>query len=191
MKTVTFLSGLFLLAAGIWSYANPGATFLTMAFVLGIGMAFSGISSLSAYAFDYKMKTGNVTEWRLAEGFITLVLGLVVLSNQLVTNAMVPVFFGMWMLFSGTLSVLASYTLKHVGITTWKWGLTGGAISILAGICGFLHPIVTAFALPLIIGSFFMIQGLNLVMAGVHMQGKLRKKGKKKDKGKDPLVNAE
>lgn len=179
MRTVTFLSGIFLLFAGVWCYANPGATFLSIAFVLGAAMIFSGVSSLAAFIFDHKMKTGDVTLWRLAEGFITLILGFVVSSNQLVTDAMVPVFFGMWILFSGTLRVLASFTLKRAGITTWKWGLTGGVVSIIAGIFAFLHPIVAAFEVVLIIGTFFMLQGINIITAGVHMQGKLKRRGEK------------
>lgn len=170
-----------LTAAGILCFMNPGATFLSLAFVLGVVMLFSGLSSIMSYMADRKHKSREVTQWRLAEGFITTILGGVVLSNQLVTDAMIPIFFGMWILFSGTLRILASYTLKECGITSWKWGLLWGIISVVTGMGSFVRPIVAAVALSMVLGAFFLLQGINVIVLGMHMK-RIRKDKKKKKK---------
>lgn len=190
MRILTIMSGILLIAAGIFCFMNPGATFLSIAFVLGIVMLFSGMSSITSFWFDRKAKLRDVTQWRLADGFVTTVLGLVVISNQLVTDAMIPIFFGMWVLFSGTLRMLASYDLKERGIASWKWGLLWGLLSVLIGMVSFVRPIVATAAISMIVGVFFLLQGVNVIILGGHMRRvrKQRKENSEEVKKEEEIV---
>ncbi|MEA4989153.1 MAG: HdeD family acid-resistance protein [Anaerovorax sp.] len=191
MRILTIISGVLLTAAGIFCFMNPGATFLSIAFVLGIAMLFSGISSITSFFVDRKTRLRDVTQWRLADGFVTTVLGLVVLSNQLVTDAMIPIFFGMWVLFSGTLRILASYNLKERGVVSWKWGLLWGILSVAVGMASFIRPIVATVAISMIVGAFFLLQGVNVIILGIHMK-RVRKRKKEdledNDRKEDEIV---
>ncbi len=187
MRILTIISGILLVGAGIFCFMNPGATFLSIAFVLGLVMLFSGISSIVSFVVDRKRRLSDVTQWRLADGFVTTVLGLVVISNQLITDAMIPIFFGMWILFSGTLRMLASYNLKERGVASWKWGFLWGILSTLVGMVSFVRPIIASAAISMIVGAFFLLQGVNVIILGVHMRRirKQRKAEEEENEGKE------
>ncbi len=111
----------------------------------------------------------EVSGWILEETIITLILAVIVLTNQIVTDAIIPVFFGMWIMFSGIQRVAAAFTLKEKGIRIWGFSLIFGTLSVVSGIYAFMNPLVANLAMPILIGIFFLIQGLNTITTGLYM----------------------
>ncbi|MDO4552741.1 MAG: DUF308 domain-containing protein [Bacillota bacterium] len=171
MRILTFIAGALLMLAGVWCFAHPGATFLSLAFVLGWAMVFGG--AVDILAFIPNRKQLGTSGWQLANGALTLLLGILVLCNLLITDAVLVFFFGMWVMFSGVLRCVASFGLRAMGIPGWYWSLVMGAVSVAAGVYAFLNPLVAGLAMVLLLGAFFIIQGVNLFIAGLQM-GALR-----------------
>ena len=113
--------------------------------------------------------------WILADGIITFILSCIVLSNQLVTDAIIPLFFGMWIMFSGTMRIVASFNMKKAETKGWAWSLVLGIIGMFAGIYSFFNPLLGDFAIVVMVGIFFLIQGINMLTLGVMMPGKKEK----------------
>ena len=166
----TMITGGLLAAAGIFCFANPGAPFSALAFVLGIAMLLSGLSHI--FAFLRYRKRSEFSKWHLAEGLITTVLATVILTEVVITELIVVVFFGMWILFSGTLRVIASLTIRKLRMKGWAWDMGFGLASMAAGIYTFYNPFIAGLGMALLLGGIFVLQGANSIVAGVHLKSR-------------------
>ena len=170
MRVLTIISGLLMLLAGVWCFANPGASFLSLAFVLGIVMMLAGLIGSVNY-FTEKNRNAE-SGWVIAESILTFILGCIVLSNQIVVDAMVAIFFGMWLLFSGCLRIVAAFQLKKLKEKAWHWTLGFGIMASLIGLYAFINPITFGLSVILLVGAFFITQGANVLVIGINMPHK-------------------
>jgi uncharacterized membrane protein HdeD (DUF308 family) len=167
MRLLTLLSGAVFIIAGTFCFANPGATILSIAFVLGVTMIFFGACGILTYVIN--RKAHETSGWILEETILTTILGMIVLTNRVVTDDIIPIFFGMWIMFAGIMRIVEATTLRVKGSKVWSFSLSFGILSVIAGIYAFLNPISNMISLPALIGVFFIIQGLNTIANGVHM----------------------
>lgn len=181
MRFMTVGSGVLLVAVGVWCFANPGITFLSFAFVLGVAMLIAGISNISSSLF-YKERFGKKernwidvfggshNSWQLADGVLTTILSVMLLSGLLITEEMQIVFFGMWIIIVGILRAIASVIIGISGSDYWYFGLGLGLLSVAAGIFAFAHPLIMGLAMVSLIGVIFILQGGNLIATGIYMR---------------------
>jgi uncharacterized membrane protein HdeD (DUF308 family) len=130
-------------------------------------MIFFGICGILTYIVNRKIH--GASGWIMEETIITLLLGIIVLINRVVTDDIIPIFFGMWILIAGIMRITDAFSLREKGLKVWSSSLGFGIISLLAGIYAFLTPISDMISLPALIGFFFIIQGLNSISMGAHM----------------------
>ncbi len=97
MKVFKILAGILLIITGIFCFAHPGELFPYVAFPLGCAMLASGV--FSAFVYFWYSRKGEISNYIIAEGLLSIILGGLVLSNQLLADAAIPVFFGMWVIF--------------------------------------------------------------------------------------------
>lgn len=167
MRILTIISGVMLVLTGLWCFINQGVTFAGLAFVLGIVMVINGAICVAAF-----MKKKNKLEkmgWILSESILVIILGAIVLSNQLVTDLTIVMFFGMWMLFSGCNRIVGALTMKKQEDKSWTWTMGLGGVSVLAGIYAFLNPILAGLTVGMVVGICFLIQGMNILALGITM----------------------
>ncbi len=167
MRILTIISGVFLILTGLWCFANQGVAFAALAFVLGIIMLINGIIGIVAFT-KIKEKQGGL-EWTLSEAMLSTVLGCIVLSNQLATDLIIIMFFGMWIMFSGCNRIVGALVLKKQGHVAWNWTMGLGVLSFLAGTYSFFNSTLAGLTLGILIGIFFLIQGCNVLTLGVAM----------------------
>ena len=172
MRIVTIYAGIILAATGIWYFANPGTTFPSVAFVLGVSMLISGIIHIGFY-FIFK-KRSELILWQLADGVLTTLLSILILTDMLITDGIAITFFGMWVMCSGVLCISEALGFKRQKISGWFFGIIFGVLSLIAGIYSFANPLVTGFAMALIVGVIFVLQGANSIVAGFQYSKALR-----------------
>lgn len=179
VRILTMIVGILFAVTGAWCLANPGTTFLSLAFVIGLVMLIFGICAIFTYRNIKKEKNKYTltSGWILIEAILSTVLACLVLSNQLTADAMVPLFFGMWTMFSGVLRIAAALFIKDVekGFD-WIWMLSLGAFGVLIGIYAFVNPMMAGLSVMTIVGICFLVQGINIFTTGL----RLRTKGKYK-----------
>ncbi|WP_130864216.1 HdeD family acid-resistance protein [Bacilliculturomica massiliensis] len=168
MKLVTIISGVILTLTGIYCIIRSGTTYAAMAFVLGIAMLIHGVMSIASCATEKRQ--GYASGYVLADGAVTLVLSVPVLANLLATEAVVPIFFGMWLLFSGTMHALQAIVVKGFGERNWRLGLTFGLLAAVVGISCFARPITGKTATVLLLGIYFIAQGISVTVLGLHFK---------------------
>ena len=167
MKLFKILAGIILILTGIFCFANPGATFLSLAFLLGCSMVATGFISLGIfYWISRKKETENLI---LIEGLMNVLLGILVLSDTLISDAAVPLFFGMWVIFSGVLRVAEACCLKSSDGQKRIGSLILGVIGILIGMYAFFNPVLAVLSVVIQTGILFVMQGLNVLLRGFHL----------------------
>ena len=176
MRLIKILSGVVLMVAGVFALANPGEAFYTIAFVMGLAMVLAGISAILLYL--QMRKTKRIYSLTFSEGLVTLILGLLVLANQLTADAMVPVFFGTWIIVAGVLRITTALELMRPGKNIYKLFLVQGIISILVGIYAFFNTVLGGLLIVTFVGLLFMVQGVNVLLTGVtaHIVNKKNRK---------------
>ena len=109
MRMLTIIGGVLMLLTGMFCFINPGQTFLAIAFVIGLVMVLNGLIHICAYMMGRGLNNkGDNNGWILTDALITLLLGILVLCNQLVADTAIPLVFGMWVLVSGILRIEAA-----------------------------------------------------------------------------------
>lgn len=167
MRVFKIAAGVILVFTGVFCFANPGATFLSIAFLLGCAMLLSGISA--AFAYVWISRKQEITNSLLIEGTLSMILGLLVLSNQLLADSAIPVFFGIWVMISGIIRVAEAYTQRKSGTGLIVWLLSLGLIGIAAGIYAFFNTILFAFSPIMLVGILYLVQGFNVLLVGVSL----------------------
>jgi len=167
VKIFKILAGVILILSGVFCFANPGATFPSVAFLLGWAMLIAGIAGIvSFFWIGRKKETMNLI---LVDGILNVILGCFVLANLLITDAIIPVFFGMWVMFSGVLRVVDSYAMKKARKKIWYGSLILGVVGILVGMYAFLNPVLADLSVVMQVGIFFLMQGINVLGVGFHL----------------------
>lgn len=175
MKQITIIAGILLTITGLWCFARPGEPFINLAFLFGAAMMMSGISNVLTYVA--RRKTGQVSGYLFAEGMMTLVFSTVVLANQLILDAVIPVFFGMWMISSGMMRIMAALRWLRMGDAHWGWFFGFGLCTLVCGWCAFSSAVTTNVSIISLLGVFFALQGINMIVVGVHMTHRLEPEG--------------
>lgn len=88
----------------------------------------------------------------------TVLLSLFLLFNKMIQPSMIPLFFGVWELFSGILKAIDSSDLKEEKIRGWKWFRSIGSLEIMSGVASLLKPIDDLMGMNVIVAIIFFVQ---------------------------------
>ena len=167
MRVFKIAAGVILILTGVFCFANPGASFISIAFLLGCAMLLSGMSGIMAYIWISRKR--EISNSLMIEGLMSVILGILVLSNQLLTDAAIPVFFGLWVMFAGIIRVVEAYTRRGAGKMLLIWLLFMGMLGIAAGLYAFYNTVLFAFSPIVLVGILFIVQGLNVLLIGINL----------------------
>jgi hypothetical protein len=152
------LTGLLLIAVGIWVFASPATAYLSLSVLFGASILTIGcFETLFAITVHKSMKGWG---WTLASGLLDIVIGSYLLAYPAVTMAILPFVLGFWLLFRGFSAIGFSFDMKSYGDLNWGWFLLL-AIGII--IFAFMILAVPAFGVANIIAW----TGLSFIFAGV------------------------
>jgi len=171
MRILTIIGAILMILTGAICFINPGQTFLALAFIVGMVMVINGVIQTLAYLSGRGLHNkGDNNGWILVDGLITLLLGILVLCNQLVAESVIPMVFGMWVLVSGILRIEAATRInKEKKLTNFKTAMITGVITSLIGLFGFINPLVVWLTTTLLLGMFMFMQGINIIELGINM----------------------
>lgn len=179
MRLFTIISGVMLIMTSLFCFANPGETFLALAFILGLAMILTGLVQMAAYWWGRDNRHDN-NGWIFSESLITFILGILVLTSLIAADTAVPMVFGLWVMFSGSLRIVAA---TMIDIKSKKgnfiWTMATGVVSMGAGIYAFMNPYTAATNIAVLLGLLFMVQGACTLELGIHMPHEKKEKVKK------------
>lgn len=171
MRMLTIIGGALMLLTGIFCFINPGQTFLSIAFVIGLVMVINGLIHICAYMLGRGLNNkGDNNGWILTDALITLLLGILVLCNQLVADTAIPLVFGMWVLVSGILRIeAATHINRERKRENFRITMISGVLTVVVGLFGFINPLVMFLSTLVLLGFFMVMQGINVIELGIDM----------------------
>ncbi|MGI6765812.1 MAG: HdeD family acid-resistance protein [Lentihominibacter sp.] len=171
MRALTIASGILFIATGAFCFINPGQTFMTMAFVVGTVMVIWGIIHILSYLIGRGVHNRvDNNGWIFIDALLTLLLGILILFNQLTVDMAVPMVLGMWVMVSGLLRLEAASRIdREKKRTNFKSALFTGVLTTLIGFLGFVNPLFSFVSIIILVGIFMMIQGINSLELGINM----------------------
>ena len=166
---IVLFEGIVAFIFGLLLVFSPTMALLILLQFVGIYWLISGLFALvEIFAANRTASRG----WLLFYGIIGILAGLVVLRHPLVSMVLLPtvlvVFLGITGIVMGVVGLIQGFTGRG------GWTIVLAVLDILIGAFLLARPfIITALALPLLIGIFAILAGLSLITAAfrIHKRG--------------------
>ena len=162
MKILNFISGILLIAIGIYCICNQDVAVLTAGMLVGVFMLVSGLGQIFIFISGADLLLGS--GWLLLDGILTVILSLFLLFNQWFTMVSLPFLFTSWLLFSGISRFVSAFDLKALNVRYWSSVLIIGIILVIAGIVCMMDPFVSVMAVGFTVGFVFILQGISSII---------------------------
>lgn len=161
-KTWTWLvmvSGVAMLFLGVWFLFHPAISLLTFTSFIGVLLMINGVFLIVNYIVNHTYTSA----WVLIEGIVTTLIAVIILLNSQMTVLTLTAMFGIWVVFSGIVRIIAAFAVKKAELSNWVWILTFGIISTLFGFIMLSNPIIGMIGIVVAMGVFFIVQGINAI----------------------------
>ncbi len=156
------LKGIIFIFLGIYIFKFPVSGMLGLIVYGGISLFISGLI-LAAFAISSR-KTHVDWGWQLGEGFLDIIISIILLSNVGLTAITLPFIFAFYGILTGIFWVIQALFFKRNGYRFWTTALIAGLFSFLIGILIFYRPVIAAITVVGIIGIMFMVHGFFLLL---------------------------
>lgn len=193
MRILTIIGGILMVMTGAFCFSSPGQTFLALAFIVGLVMVLNGTIHAVAYLSGRGLHNkGDNNGWILTDALITLLLGILVLCNQLVADTAIPMVFGMWVLVTGILRIeAATHINKEKKLKNFRTTMITGVLTTLIGLFGFINPLVAWLTTTFLLGLFMVMQGVNIIELGINMPHEKKSYVKVYKRKREPVLITE
>lgn len=157
------ITGILLIALGVYLIINPNITLVSAAYVLGFLTLATGIFKL-VFTFRTQAFMPN-SGTRMLSALLDIFFGCFFLFNLLGTAASLPFVFAIWVIIEGVSVIVASFDYKKVGFPYWWALLLLGIVGVVLGILGLKNMEVTAVTLSTLISISVILFGLAHILA--------------------------
>jgi len=156
------LTAILLIATGIVCFCSPAGTLAGLSTFLGISLIISGIGSIGTFVTTRRAILG--AGWVLLGGIVTIILGILVLSNTALVSDALPILFGFWIVFMGLARIISAFDVKKLKLSGWWLDIIWGALLIALGALSFYLPAVNAILITVFTGLFFVFNGIAMLV---------------------------
>jgi uncharacterized membrane protein HdeD (DUF308 family) len=168
---LVLIKGIILILLSFFIFSNPVSALMGLVLYIGIATLITGIFLIIVSLSG--PKEGN-WGWRLTEGIIDVVFGFILLSNPAISAAVLPFVVGFWVIFSGILMFVGSFSVRKEGDSSWWMNLIGGLLTIFIGYIITNNFFAGAVAITFWIGLGFFIAGAISISASLRMRKLLK-----------------
>lgn len=167
MRIVTITAGILLVLLGVFSVANAGLSFISLAFPIGVVLVLVGIAE--SFAYKRTIEDEENRHWVLIDGLTTFILGIVVLTGQLTADIAVPVVFGMWSMVSGIrgLVIVTQVEKSSEKDVDFYWMVVVSTLNLIVGVYSFFNTMLLNLSVLMILGICFVVQGGHVIKIGL------------------------
>lgn len=157
MKRVNFyllVTALLLIVLGVVCILNPGESFVSMAWLIGLLILLTGVFGLlfGLRAQKYLPNAGSTTLLAIFQ----IVVGVLFVCNGILAAETLIVIFAIWVMFEGISLAVLSFDYKRAGYDRWWLMSLLGLCSMVLGFFALRNPagVGTIFGILLGIGIF-------------------------------------
>lgn len=162
MSILSIILGVLLIIGGVCCMFTPFATFLSAGFIIAIMMFVYGVYGVVRF-FN---KESGVLE--LISSILAILVGVIAVvrpGSTLVIDDFVLNMVSAWLVVKGFLNIIIFIRARDE-VKGWGWGVAVGVLSVIAGILSFMHPMITALTVGIMMGMFFIENGIDMIVLG-------------------------
>ena len=161
------VKGLLTVIFGIVAVTAPVSTILIFSRLFGILLLMSGVM-LFMLSLQNRKKYGD-RSWKLTEGFIDLIMGIIILSFPGITTGIFISLISIWISFMGILQISNGYRLR--GLYNHYWILIfNGILAIAFATFVFTQPNHELVTLIVLIGLQAIVFGGFLIISSIYIR---------------------
>ena len=162
MSIIMMILGILLIICGVCCAFTPLATLAAAGYFIAVVLVVSGVSGIIT-GVRFRLYGIN-----FIVSILAVVLGVFALVRpggvETIDRVLIYLF-AAWLLVRGCTSIALSLRARklHLG-NGWIWGLIIGILGIVLGIYSFVHPVLSAIAIGLLIAFYFIEEGIDIIV---------------------------
>lgn len=150
--------GLVFIATGIWTLASPLESYEALSIVFTISFIISGILEI-AFALSNR-KEYDHWGWNLVFGILSLIVGIMLINNPLVSMITLPLYVGFLIMFRSFGAIGFSLDLKNYRVMEWGTLMALGILGLLFSIMLLWNPVFAGITIVVWTGLAFIASGV-------------------------------
>jgi len=161
---VMLLAGALMVIFGIFALANPTATFLTLAVLLGIVSIIGGLMLIYTYYKNREVMTFSLRA-NLVLGVILLIVGIVFLARPDFAAKVFAFVIAVWFIFAAVLNLKRVKLLREFGQGLYGFNIVLNILLLLGGILLLINPLIVGVSIALLLGLSLLLCGVAYLIA--------------------------
>lgn len=165
---LSVLVGIASLVVGFLVLVNPIESYFVMAMWLGIVILFTGVFSLvESFTSDSRYVRRG---WLILASICDIIIGIVLMLNFLLSVAIIPVLFGIWLLYRGFVSLAQGITLRSSGVRDAGWVIFSSIVVIAISLAVLFVPdVIGVAAVVVFVAIALMAYGISRISLGFRL----------------------
>lgn len=169
----SILGALALVVLGILLIFESEATIVTISYVIGGILVAIGV--LALLKFYKEVKENDDTGMDLVYGIVSIVLGIIVISNPKAIASIIPIVMGLIIILNSGTKLQYSIELKKNGNNLWKSTMILSLISTLCGVLLVFNPFKSAAFLTRLIGLLILLYAILDIISTITIKNTMKK----------------
>lgn len=169
----SILGALALVVLGILLIFKSEATIVTISYVIGGILVAIGV--LALLKFYKEVKENDDTGMDLVYGIISIILGIVVISNPKAVASIIPIIMGLLIILNSGTKLQYSIELKKNNNNLWKSTMILSLISTLCGVLLIFNPFKGAAFLTRLIGFLILLYAILDIISTMAIKNTVKK----------------
>ena len=172
MKILAIIMGVLLAIGGFYCVAAPVATYEALIWLFAIGIIVDGVTRILVW--NEQRKAGVASGWTLAGGILSIILGILLLSNialNIITGVFLAYVIAIGMVVGGITRIVAAFQIRNAGPfagqSSWVAILILGLLTTAVGIWFVINPGAVVITVGFLMGLSIIFSGVALVVAGI------------------------
>jgi uncharacterized membrane protein HdeD (DUF308 family) len=122
-------------------------------------------------AADAMARVGGSKGWAVAYGVLAVIAGLLAVAWPGKTAVVLAVLFAVQLFVLGVFRIVEAFAVPDTSTGTKVVGVLVGILAIIAGVLCLRSPVATAVFLALVVGAFWLVNGILEIVAGIAGRG--------------------
>jgi uncharacterized membrane protein HdeD (DUF308 family) len=120
---------------------------------------------------DAMARVGGSKGWAIAYGVLAIIAGIFAVAWPGITALVLAVIFAIQLFVLGVFRIVETFAVPDTSTGTKVLGVIIGVLAIIAGVLCLRSPVATAVFLAIVVGAFWLVDGVMEVVAGIAGRG--------------------
>ena len=158
---MSLVTGLLLVAAAVYMFANPATPLAVLGFVFSIAVLLGGVFEVVRYFGVLKpARTG----WDLVNGILTVVVGLILLTASAGAQATyIPTIVGVWLIAWALIRLMTAQAMKYLSYAAGRHLQFSAIGTLILGLLVVLFPMFFGAVAVWLVALVLLLAGLVFV----------------------------